>query len=262
MAERYRDPTAILPQRFVAWILDLALILAVVFVAQSLAFRNGAQFPGRPSDCDLGGNVCVSSGSDTYLLEGSDASTYRYLLLGSLVLAVINYVVLQGLTGATVGKFAMGIRTINKKDRPAGLIRCLVRTLFSWIDFLLLGLVGLVSYAKSKNHRRVADMLGGTTVVRKDFVAQRAAAIEAGDAARAAAERQAETKRGAFVTTEPYPGAYTGPLGTLPTAPPGFPPSAATPPPGFTPRPPASPPPGFAPRPPANPPSAEPTPEG
>lgn len=257
MAERYRDPTAILPQRLGAWLLDLALIVALVAVAQGFALRSGEQFPGRPSDCDLGGNVCINSGTDTYLLEGSDASTYRYLLLGTLVLAVVNYVVLQGLTGATAGKFAMGIRTINKKDKPAGLVRCLVRTLFSWVDFLLLGLVGLLTYSQSKDHWRVADMLGGTTVVRKDFVAQRVAAVASAEAAKASAAENAEAKRGAFATTEPYPGAYREPHGTMPAAPPAFPA------PGFPPAGGAVRPPGFPPAPsPAPEPPAEPTAEG
>jgi uncharacterized RDD family membrane protein YckC len=223
MAEPYRDPTAILPSRLAAWLLDGALIGAVIFFAQGFALRSGEQFPGRPSDCDLSGNVCINSGSDSYLLEGSDASTYRYLLIGAVVLAAVNYVVLQGLTGATVGKFALGIRTINSKDEPAGIFRCLVRTMFSWVDFLCSGLVGLVTYFRSQNHRRVADMIGGTTVVRKGFVAQRVAAVESAEAARAAALQAAEARRGAFIEAEPYPGAYTAPPGgALPDAPPGF----------------------------------------
>lgn len=253
----YRDPTAVFAQRLGAFLIDLALVIAVFFVAQTYAFNNGEQFSGRPSSCDAAGSICVNSGSDTYLLTDGDASTYKYILMGAVVLALLNYVILQGLTGATVGKFALGIRTINGKDEPCGIGRAFLRTLFSPIDFLCSGLVGIVAYLRSKNHRRVADMIGGTTVVRKDFLIQRQMAAESGAAAAAAAAASA-TPRGGFANQEPYPGAYGGATGaplaghgagspamppgpTIPAAPPGAPPgfagSPATPPnlpPGFT----------------------------
>jgi len=89
---------------------------------------------------------------------------------GSLLLlayVVLYYVVLEGLTGRTVGKFLTGVRVIDATTgRPPGVGRAIVRTLLRFIDGILAYLVGFVIVLASRHRRRLGDMAAGTLVVR------------------------------------------------------------------------------------------------
>lgn len=171
----YQDPTAVFLRRLGAWAIDIGLVFTFFVAAEVYGQLVGRRVPYGDPQCRVGWNSCLGEGSEVTLVEGTDAYIWGGLIILGFVFALANFIGLQGWKGATVGKFATGIRTVNARSENAGFGRCTLRTLFGWIDFLCSGLVGIVAYLTSKNHRRVADMIGGTVVVRKAYLDQRAA---------------------------------------------------------------------------------------
>src|SRR5262245_30352648 len=90
------------------------------------------------------------------------------VLLGSygfgaaIAISFVNQVVLQGTTGASVGKYVTRIRVIRALDggRP-GFYTALGRWLLLPIDVV----VGLIVMMRSDDHRRVGDIASETCVV-------------------------------------------------------------------------------------------------
>jgi hypothetical protein len=76
----------------------------------------------------------------------------------------LDLVVLQTLTGASVGKLCVGLRVIEQPGNEARFMRVLGRWLFLAID-LGCFLVGLVTTLATRPHRRVGDLVCGTYVV-------------------------------------------------------------------------------------------------
>jgi uncharacterized RDD family membrane protein YckC len=102
----------------------------------------------------------VSSGFDltTLSTEGS---------LWLVVIVFFYYVLLEGLTGRTLGKLITGVRVIDAKTggRP-GLVSGLVRTLLRLIDGIFGYVLGLIVVVNSDRRRRIGDMAAETLVVR------------------------------------------------------------------------------------------------
>ena len=151
----------------VAYVIDSVLI-AIVGVAVMALTKNHA-YTGAPSGaCQAlrdSGNFsgqCVQLGSRVYTWK-SGGLLVGYGLGGLIGLA--NLVVLQGITGASIGKFIFGLRVVNGEGRPCGVGRALVR----WLILILLDgacfLIGLIVALATHPHRRIGDMAGGTYVV-------------------------------------------------------------------------------------------------
>ncbi|HKT00017.1 MAG TPA: RDD family protein [Rugosimonospora sp.] len=105
----------------------------------------------------------IRSGSSGFSL--TQLSSGGSLLL--LVVVVLYYVLLEGLTGRTVGKFVTGIRVIDEATgRPPGAGKAFVRTLLRLIDGIFGYLVGFVIVIASEKRRRLGDMVARTLVVR------------------------------------------------------------------------------------------------
>jgi hypothetical protein len=109
--------------------------------------------------------ICVNAGETIYYSD--DVGPAPLLLFG---LAIAMFVVLQGLTGWTLGKLATGIRVVRATDgRVPGIGKAIVRWLLWIVDSLpIFWLVGIITAATSTGHRRVGDMAAGTLVVRAD----------------------------------------------------------------------------------------------
>ena len=84
-------------------------------------------------------------------------------------IAIVYYVLLEGLTGRTVGKWVTGIKVVDDSagGRP-GLLSGLVRTLLRLIDGLLVYLVAMIFVVNSDRRRRLGDIAAKTLVVRAD----------------------------------------------------------------------------------------------
>ncbi|MFN8019786.1 MAG: RDD family protein [Acidimicrobiales bacterium] len=262
-----RDPTDVLGRRFGAAIIDalLGLLLipvAVLIVAptawdrvdtpsnaaaldrcdrfngtgpyDNYADADGPSAP-RPDPVQDGHRndrgFCVPVGDGAYYVEAS--GLVRAMLLLQVVLlvpALLNEVVLQRITGGSIGKLCTGVRVVRPDGSIAGFWRQLVR----WLCFRAEGgLIGIILICVTKGHRRIGDMLANTLVVGKADVG--APILVAG-----------------LTVPEPPPPPYGGygypPYGSTP---PPYPPAPYPP----APYPPAAYPPAPSPAPPAAPPT-------
>jgi len=84
-----------------------------------------------------------------------------------LLVIVLYYVLLEGLTGRTLGKLVTGIKVVDAETggRP-GLLSGLVRTALRLVDGLCAYLVGFLVVVNSDRRRRLGDMAAKTLVVR------------------------------------------------------------------------------------------------
>lgn len=82
------------------------------------------------------------------------------------IILLMLYGVVEGKTGATPGKWLLGLRTYRAADlAPCGALRGVIRNLLRLVDGLLYYLVGVMIAAFSKNWGRLGDMAAGTVVV-------------------------------------------------------------------------------------------------
>ncbi|MEO6317573.1 MAG: RDD family protein [Acidimicrobiales bacterium] len=172
------DPTAVFSRRILAALIDAALILIPTFLLLTASFEyfsaealdargvSGEQFCDQVLDGD---GFCADftdiDGIDRVYFADRVAPGSTLLYWGG-TLALL--VVLQGLTGWTVGKLITGIRTVREDGRPPGLVKALVRWLLWIVDGFpyFLPLVGFIVGLTTVGHRRVGDMVAKTFVVR------------------------------------------------------------------------------------------------
>ncbi len=160
-----RDPTEVMGRRIFAFIID-AVIVGAVFVA--LFSVSGHRYTDSPTNaCDVlrsreSVSFCVQSGSTVYELKSSEAAA---VYGASAVVNILNAVVLQSITGASIGKLLLGLRVVGSSGQKAGFGRMLVRWLLLIVDLFCFGVVGLVTSLVTHPHRRVGDMAGGTYVI-------------------------------------------------------------------------------------------------
>lgn len=173
------DPTAVFGRRFLALLIDAALILIPTFLVLTATFEYMAvddlRVNGEPGTgeefceayLDERGGLCLNAediDERVYFTdEGTGASTALYW--GA---TIAMLVVLQGLTGWTVGKLITGIRVVQEDGRPPGFVKALVRWLLWIVDGFpyFLPLVGFIVGLTTVGHRRVGDMVAKTFVVR------------------------------------------------------------------------------------------------
>lgn len=164
------------------------------------------------SFCTFEDGFVISNGEDsTYIETGSTYATQGVVL----AYALIVFVVLQGITGATPGKLLFGVRTVNEDGEAPGIGRAFVRWIlwivdaFPWCCFI--PVVGGIAAFTSRGHRRVGDMAAKTYVVDKDDMG---APIHIG-----AAQRYQPTSGATTATTwAPPAGPPAGSPGATPAA--------------------------------------------
>jgi len=99
---------------------------------------------------------------------GSSAETAAILL--ALVMAVLNLVVIPGLTGLTLGKWATGLRIERNDGGHPGIGRALLRHFIGYpLSFALLG-IGFLVAAVTVHGRGLHDMIAGTIVIREGSI--------------------------------------------------------------------------------------------
>ena len=169
------DPTKALWRRIFAYLIDgLVGSLVVIALASALgdidtqdARRCPDEIPDDRTCIDLTSGS-VDDEDEQILLMDTDALA---IAAGAgLVWVVLNSVVLQGATGATVGKFVTGARVVRPDGRPCGIWKALGRTLMLLVDGITLILpLGLWVAMFSRGHRRLGDMAAGTYVVKARY---------------------------------------------------------------------------------------------
>ena len=167
------DPTNVMGRRIAAWFIDIVIPSIVAIAVGYIVFIGAATkisgvstdyctFPPRPTN-----SACLQFGSDAYI--GTDDDVRAAFTVGGLIYLVgaLNLFVVQGLTGATVGKHMVGLRVVKADGSVAGFGSNALRTLLLIVDQFFCALVGLITALATHPHRRVGDMAAGTFVVAK-----------------------------------------------------------------------------------------------
>lgn len=89
------------------------------------------------------------------------------LCLTFLAAMVLYFVLLEGLPGATLGKWGLGLRVVRTDGAKPGLARSALRNLLRLVDGLpAFNIVGVVLILRSPQRARFGDRVAGTRVVR------------------------------------------------------------------------------------------------
>ncbi len=167
------DPTDVMGRRIVAYIVDGILLFGVLVAAMALTkhqfYQNAPDNACETLRQTRGLNVqCLQVGSHLYTWSGNGLTAAR---LVSVLASFLDLVVLQGITGASIGKMILGLRVVNEQGQPCGFGRALVRWLFLVVDGACF-LIGLLVSLLTHPHRRVGDMVAKTFVVAHASVGQ------------------------------------------------------------------------------------------
>ena len=137
--ERFRAPFSL---RCGALLIDYILIASIVAFSTLVART-------------LGGGARMAGGSAEMTGLGV-----------ALVVSLLNFVVLTGLRGQTIGKWATGLRIQRIDRRPLGWGNSLLRHIVGYPLSLLIFGLGFLMAAFNSQGRTLHDMIAGTVVVR------------------------------------------------------------------------------------------------
>jgi uncharacterized RDD family membrane protein YckC len=107
---------------------------------------------------------------------GTTLTLYRFALTGShavwaVLITLGYYIVMEAAFGATVGKFATGIRSVRADGDKLGVGGSIVRNLMRFVDgfpYLVPYLVGGIAVARDpERRRRLGDRAAGSVVIRR-----------------------------------------------------------------------------------------------
>jgi uncharacterized RDD family membrane protein YckC len=113
---------------------------------------------------------------DSRFTGSMDAAAASALVLVTLLGVIVGYpLVMESLTrGRTLGKLAMGLRTVRDDGGPIRFRQALVRALLEVVEvWLFLGSPALIASLASARGKRLGDQLAGTYVVRERGAAAR-----------------------------------------------------------------------------------------
>lgn len=170
------DPTAVIGRRVVATLIDGAVVIGptIAIATSNMEYitreRVGRGFDDFCDDyLDQTSGTCIQLGDTAYFSsESSNPGSFAFIGLSILLL-----VVLQGITGWTIGKLLTGLRTVREDGRAPGIGKALVRWLLLIVDGIpCIPLVGFICALTSQGHRRVGDMVAKTFVVRASAAGQ------------------------------------------------------------------------------------------
>lgn len=168
------DPTDVMGRRIVAYIIDTLIAIVIIVVVFSSALH-GVRGSDRSGFCNTyknenSGGVCVSSGDTAYVVTPSKMDSLVRSSWGATIgWTLLNAVLLQGLTGGTVGKLLLGLRVVRDDGRRAGIGWCALRTVVLLLVDSLCFIIGLVVALSTNGHRRLGDMAASTLVVPKEY---------------------------------------------------------------------------------------------
>ncbi|MCA1633435.1 MAG: RDD family protein [Acidobacteria bacterium] len=148
-SERLRAPFTL---RCGALLIDYIIVIAVVAFATLLARLSG---DGRRGD-----TLLLTSG-----------------YVAALAVAALNFVLIAGLSGRTLGKWVAGLRIERRDGVPLSFGRALLRHLVGYPLTLLTFGAGFLLAAFNAEGRSLHDLLAGTVVVRSRSTAGRPGTI-------------------------------------------------------------------------------------
>lgn len=163
-ANAVTDPTNVMGRRIGAWVIDAILVSVIVRIL--VPNNNVTTHTNVATDyCTRfqrvhSGYFCIQGGGTAYTLRFPISSLLIQLAYYFVVMGVM-----QGATGASVGKFAFGLRVVDANGQICGIPKALLRTLIGVFELGLCFPVGLLTAALSHPHRRLGDLAAGTFVV-------------------------------------------------------------------------------------------------
>ncbi|MGB3684685.1 MAG: RDD family protein [Ornithinimicrobium sp.] len=102
----------------------------------------------------------------------ADVALLQALVILATVTAIVGVPIAQEtlLRGRTVGKLALGLRTVRDDAGPIGLRHAVIRALLMFVEvWLSFGVIALLVAAANSKAKRLGDYLAGTYVVRDRF---------------------------------------------------------------------------------------------
>ncbi len=109
---------------------------------------------------------CFHSGDETRYLPVDEENAFTARVYAVILgLQFANLVVVQALTGASVGKLLTGLRVVRQDGTKAGPGWIVLRWILLFVDSFCCFLPGAVLVFSTKGHRRLGDMAAGTYVV-------------------------------------------------------------------------------------------------
>ncbi|MCU1497485.1 MAG: hypothetical protein JWM47_1438 [Acidimicrobiales bacterium] len=186
-AQPMADPTAVVGRRIGAFAIDSILMLLVtiavlvpMFLSSSETLssdryrcENTASGTGTSSSEDrrvlVPSSICVEAGDEIRYIPENETGSFTASFYGiGFGLQVLNLVLLQGLTGASIGKLMLGLRVVRQDGQKAGIGWAFLRWVLLFVDQICCFLPGAILVFTTKGHRRIGDMVAGTFVIRKD----------------------------------------------------------------------------------------------
>lgn len=137
-----------LGDRFIAFVLDVAVLFGLFAVVDAWVFMRWGRFDGSE-------------------LQLSAAALLMALGLNAAILFLYGWL-LEAACGATLGKILVGIRIVRTRECDA-LAACAVRNLLRIVDGLVFYLVGTAVAACSEVRQRIGDICAHTAVVEEKF---------------------------------------------------------------------------------------------
>jgi uncharacterized RDD family membrane protein YckC len=142
-------PYAGIWKRFGALVIDTLLFCAIFFPVTRIVK-----------------GVWIMSASDHHWANGLFITDP--LCLTFLALMVLYFVLLEGLAGATLGKWMLGLRVVRTDGETPSLARSALRNLLRLVHGLpAFNMVGIVLISCSLGRARFGDRVAGTRVIRR-----------------------------------------------------------------------------------------------
>jgi uncharacterized RDD family membrane protein YckC len=110
---------------------------------------------------NFGEKYTPEDGGVGYRIEG-------WPTLGVIAIWFVIIVLLEGLTGQSLGKMIFGIKSIKQDGTKASIGNVTARHLFDAVDFFpFFGIVGLIVASRNNLSQRIGDLVAKTIVVKK-----------------------------------------------------------------------------------------------
>lgn len=170
------DPTNVMGRRIGAWFIDVVIpSLIAVVIGWSVFVGSATKITGVSRDYCTYANrplntACFQLGNNAYVGTSSDAR-HAFAVAGLIYLiGALNLFVVQGLSGAALGKHIFGLRVVRADGSLVGFGWNALRTLFLVVDQFFCALPGIITASVTHPHRRVGDFVAGSFVVGKEAV--------------------------------------------------------------------------------------------
>jgi uncharacterized RDD family membrane protein YckC len=82
------------------------------------------------------------------------------------IIIVLYFILLEGIRGATIGKWMAGTRVVNLDGGKPGITKSIIRNVLRAVDSLpAFNIAGVILIARSKERARFGDRVAGTRVI-------------------------------------------------------------------------------------------------